>query len=422
MCFGQIKPTGFTREVANLINPLGKRYNPKLLVVNDTLFVCSSTGVYQKDMLRNSSWELYAFEGAPVIEFVRNGNKLLANAMSAANGRDSLLLFSRDNGKSFEDYTSSSFWEYGQNHLFRIAQNPQNLNSILTLTTCSGLNGSGDFGKNWQNLHPYSLGIHVAYASFHPLDTTAIYYSGENDIFSGRIFKSLDNGNTWAEYEVPGGDNCVHQIDFHPSDPNILIFGGEGKLGKSIDKGETWKVVDIADVEMYFYKVLFDRNHPDTLYASGFHGHYRDYQDTVFVFRSTDMGETWNLAYKEYLGANGGGVIDMVKYKDKLIFYTNKLGVLELDVKTTPVLISNRNIATKRYLTIYPNPVRNTLHFKSDVIIRSVDIINSTGGTVRQVTFYGNEKSVDVSNLSTGIYFATFYADQHRITEKVFIE
>lgn len=421
-CMGQIKSMGFTQKAPNLLSSMGKVYYPKLQIMNDTLFVNSITGIYQKDMLKDGEWKLYAFKDAPVIEFVRNGNSLLASAISTTTGRDSLLLISYDNGKSYEDFTSIDFLEYEKNHLFRISQNPQNLNSILILAVYYGLYQSKDFGKKWQSLHPYSLGLDVAFTSFHPLDTTTIYYCGEGAIHNGVIYKTCNSGNAWTEYIVPGGDNCVHQIDFHPLDSNILIWGGEGNIGKSTDKGETWNIVDLYYTGMYFYKVLFDKDNPNILYASGVPGRYPpDKQDSIWVYRSIDTGDTWHLAYQEYLGTNGGGVIDMVKYKDKLIFYTRELGVLELDVKTTPVIPNSINVVTKHELSVYPNPAVNTIYFDTDLLISGIDIINSIGSTVQKDVIPKNGKSIDVSRLNEGIYLAVFHVDNRKITKKICI-
>lgn len=423
-CFGQIKSIGFTQKVPRLLSVMQNVYYPKMHLINDTLYVCSSKGIYQKDMLTNSDWELYAFDDIPVIEFVKNGNKILANALSATEGKDSLIFLSLDGGKTHKSYVSPALLkEAGKNHLYRIIQNPKNLNSILTATVYGGLYESKDFGKNWSNLLPISLGIDIAFTSYHPLDTTTIFFSGENDIFSGRIYRSSDNGGTWIEYIVPGGDNCVHQIAFHPSNPDVLVWGGERKLGKSIDKGETWNVMDINDTGgMYFYKVLFDENDPNILYASGVPARYGiNEQDTIWVYRSTDMGDTWHLAYKEYLGANGGGVIDMVKYKDKLIFYTRELGILELDVKTTPVLPTDIGRIAKPELSVYPNPVINTLYFDTDLPVSGVELINSTGSMVQKDVIREKENAIDVSALDTGIYLAVFRMENGNITKKVCI-
>lgn len=86
-----------------------------------------------------------------------------------------MLLISRDGGKSYNDYTSPVFWEYKNNHLYRISQNPQNPSSLVTIAVRDGLFQSKDFGAKWENFFPYSLGIYIAFADFHPLDTATLF-------------------------------------------------------------------------------------------------------------------------------------------------------------------------------------------------------------------------------------------------------
>ncbi|MFR9166842.1 MAG: T9SS type A sorting domain-containing protein [Dysgonomonas sp.] len=415
LSYGQIQPMGFTQKV---VTPdiSWRKYVPKLQLINDTLFVSSNTGVYMKNMKNNSDWLLYAFKDSPVIEFVRNGNQILANSMGAWNEQDSLLLFSSDKGKTFEDYTSSYFLKYNKNHLYRLHQNPKNPNSNLILSYI-GLTKSVDFGKNWICLNEQSIGVNINFVSYHPLDTTTIFYSGETDNLGGKILKSSDNGETWSYYMVPGGDNCVHHIAFHPTNPDILIFGGEEIIGKSTDKGVSWKNIDLIYSGMYFYKVLFDEYNPNIIYTSGSRG---GEGDTIFVYRSTDIGETWHLAYKETLNSDCGKVLDMVKYKNKLIFYTNDCGLFELDLETTPIL--SVQTTTMYDLTVYPNPVRNTLRFETAGAIRRIDIIDCLGRIIQKTVISDSEKSIDVSGLNSGIYFAVFQTDNQKIAKKICIK
>jgi photosystem II stability/assembly factor-like uncharacterized protein len=209
--------------------------HPTLKLVDDTLYVCSNTGIYKKNLKDNSDWELYAFENTPVIEFVRNGNRLLALSTGTKDSSDSLLLLSNDNGQTFANYTSPHFLEHGFNYLYRIAQNPKNSNSILVLHAVSDVSKSEDFGLNWRKIHDGGYQWHL---NFHPLDTTALYFGGENDASEGKIYKSSDSGETWASYSLL--NNAIYCIAFHPTNPDILIFGGRGIIGKSTDKGETW--------------------------------------------------------------------------------------------------------------------------------------------------------------------------------------
>jgi len=92
------------------------------------------------------------------------------------------------------------------------------------------------YGQNW-------------YVGFHPLDGNTMFHSGESMDFSGFIFRSADGGNSWSAYSTfdDYGDNCVHSIAFHPTNPHILVYSGEGIIGKSTDKGETWKMINRPD-------------------------------------------------------------------------------------------------------------------------------------------------------------------------------
>jgi hypothetical protein len=366
LCFGQIQSMGFKPANEYFFMRMGI---PKLKLLDDNLYVCTQTGIYKKNLQSNADWELYAFENMPVIEFVKNGDKLLAITMYSAKdpqgndyvkwGTENLLLLSTDNGQTFIDFTSQHFIENGNNTIFRIAQNPENPNSIIALHARLGISKTFDFGENWglligSILRPLEL-------VFHSLDTTIFFHTGESMNFQGTIWKFSDNGDgtvTWKVYVQPTGSNCVHNIAFHPTNPDILVYGGEGFFGKSIDKGETWNALDYWNTGMYFYKTLFDERAPDTLYSTGFHGSGAPTKDTIYVYRSTDMGDSWQLFHKEYVGEihgeyleNCGFVIDMVKYKNKLFFYSLGGGLLKLQLDSTETYLISVSVNNDEYGT-----------------------------------------------------------------------
>lgn len=98
LCFGQIKPMGFTQEtITPASDRFFHRYRPKLQLLNDTLYVSSNTGIYRKDLKQDSDWDLFAFKDITVIEFVKNGNKLLVISPGTKSGQDSLMFISGDN-------------------------------------------------------------------------------------------------------------------------------------------------------------------------------------------------------------------------------------------------------------------------------------------------------------------------------------
>jgi hypothetical protein len=127
------------------------------------------------------------------------------------------------------------------------------------------------------------------------------------------------------------------------------------------------------------------------------------------------MGESWHLAYEESFDKDCGNIIDMVKYKNKLIFYTTKCGLYELEVES-PVAIQSPQITPS--LIVYPNPVRDILYYQSDIPILQVDIMDVAGRLVMSK----KESSIHVSGLETGIYIVVFHTKEHKINRKIYIE
>ena len=408
---GQIQHMGFTDNIYHNVSI--DRYYPKMKIISDDIYVASNFGIYKNNLKTNSDWELFAFENIPIIEFVKNGDKILAISTGVKNSTDSSLLLSNDNGKTFINCTSPYFNNEQYNYLHRINQNCQNPNSLL-IASESGLFLSTDFGDNWVNINPAWL---QWFAAFHPLDTSNIYFTGESNLQQAIIFKSSNNGNTWDKYSGIKGDNCVHNIAFHPHDPNILIFGGEGIIGKSMDKGNTWVISSLHETAMYFYTLIFDENDPNILYASGLNDDLNN--DAIYVYRSTDLGETWQLAYNEKVNSDCGGVIDMVKYESKLIFYTEKSGLFELDIEATPS--SNDAIISSGYNIEIHQSASGQIQFKSTEKVNFVDVIGLTGKVFKRVSISEQNGYIDTSYLPNGIYFLTFYTDKHPITKKMFI-
>ena len=333
--FVWVAQTEFTEEV---VSPDGIVYRPKLKLLDDVLYVCHNKGIFSKKLNEEGSkWELFAFGGLPIIEFVKNGDKILAISHGSKNHNDSLLFLSNDNGKTYVNFSSPDLLKNEPNYvcgecniLYRIAQHPQNADIVLVFTHY-GVSISEDFGLTWKSLNESNFGGQNWHLGFHPLDANTIFYSGEHLSCVGALYKSSDYGKTWSLYNTPFGDNCVHSIAFHPTNPNILIYSGEGVMGKSTDKGKTWKEMDLRETAMYFYKVLFDEDTPEILYASGAKGHAVN--DSVWVYRSTDTGESWHLAFHEKLNENIWAVVDMVKHKNKLFFYSYASGIIELELE-----------------------------------------------------------------------------------------
>ncbi len=416
-CFfshGQIKYIGQSHFELTEVN-WNNYYYPKLYIEDDTIYVSTNSGIFKKTLTQNDDWESYAFKGIPIIEFVKNEDYLLAISTGINNKTDSLLLLSKDKGRTIENLRPIGLIKSGINTMCRIAQNPENKNSILVLNLNSGLFHSPDFGDNWNSLSTNSL---QWYAGFHPLDTSTLFYSGETASLTGMIRSSYNSGKDWFTYLHQGEDNGVHHIAYHPTNPNILFYSGEGTIGKSIDKGATWNIVDLYNTGMYFYKIIFDINNPDILYATGSNGNSLN-KDTVFIYRSIDGGNTWNLAYKEYGGLDYGRIIDIVLYKNKLIFLTKLLKVFELDLGN--IQTNTEKISLIQDVEIFQNSISGAIQFRSKIKIKCIDFIDLSGKILKRINVSEDDNTISTSHLQKGIYYLSFYTDKGSITKKILV-
>jgi len=86
-------------------------------------------------------------------------------------------------------------------------------------------------------------------------------------------------------------------------------------------------------------------------------------------------------------------------------------------IKTSyPNLGIGQNELTSK-LTLYPNPVTNTLNISSDENVESVFIYSLSGALVKSVK--GNVESIDVSNFTSGSYLVSVTTDQGTSTQKI---
>jgi pectate lyase len=68
-------------------------------------------------------------------------------------------------------------------------------------------------------------------------------------------------------------------------------------------------------------------------------------------------------------------------------------------------------------LTMYPNPVANSLFISSDVAVQKTDIFSLTGVLVKQIE--GNIKTIDMSNLHKGSYLVKVQTEQGVIKQMI---
>lgn len=127
------------------------------------------------------------------------------------------------------------------------------------------------------------------HANIHSIDQSAsnsqiLYCGGE----SGGVFKSTDKGNNWFHVTAGLPVYEVRALAIHPSNPNLVLFGGAGQLYKTTDGGISWNITGDASFQNatpYIWDIEFNGNDPNIVFAASDEG----------LYRSTNAGDTWNL-------------------------------------------------------------------------------------------------------------------------------
>ena len=86
---------------------------------------------------------------------------------------------------------------------------------------------------------------------------------------------------------------------------------------------------------------------------------------------------------------------------------------------TNGLSLNTRDFDKDNSIFIYPNPASSILNFivKNNITISTITINDISG---KEIYKSGNaiNNSIDVSNLSSGVYFVTFKSDTSSVTKK----
>lgn len=185
-----------------------------------------------------------------------------------------------------------------------IAIDPKNKNKIYLTTLDSQIYVSSDAGKIWKYVTSFSRPqVILDDLIIDSEDSNIIYVSGHRHLEPGGFMSSKDGGLTWKESKDLKNE-AIHALAQSPSNPNILLAGGNGKVFLSYNKGEDW--TRITDDKVDFAprivdSAAFDPKNSNTIYVG----------TTWRAYKSTNSGKTWQLISKGMIDDSNVFAIDI---------------------------------------------------------------------------------------------------------------
>ncbi|MGH7616549.1 MAG: WD40/YVTN/BNR-like repeat-containing protein, partial [Gemmatimonadaceae bacterium] len=161
----------------------------------------------------------------------------------------------------------------------------------------------------FRSIGPASMGGRVDDIEVAPSDPNVIYVG----YATGGVFKSENNGTTFAPVFEAYGSASIGDIAIHPTNANIVYVGtgeannrqtssfGDG-IYKTEDGGKTFTNVGLKETQT-IARIVIDPRSPDVLYVA-VPGHLFGPSPDGGIYKTTDGGKTWTKI--KYVDENTG--------------------------------------------------------------------------------------------------------------------
>lgn len=131
------------------------------------------------------------------------------------------------------------------------------------------------------------------------------------------------------------------------------------------------------------------------------------FTDTLAVVLG-ETSATWstrtvNLSSKGY-NSQTVYIAFVLESYDRFILYLDDISVRKEDPASIGEMAKNN-------FQIYPNPAQSTLNIQSEIPVNKCLIYNSLGGLTLSINEVNSKQTLDVNNLTNGVYFIHIYTD-----------
>ena len=156
--------------------------------------------------------------------------------------------------------------------------------------------------SQWQFVGPVRMTGRMTDVAADPSLAGTIYIASA----SGGVFKTTDEGESWAPIFENYPTASIGDIALAPSDPSIIWVGtGEANIlrssmagtgiYKSTDAGENFTYMGLADTH-HIARILVHPSKPNTVYVASA-GHEYTFSEDRGVYKTTNGGKTWHKSF-----------------------------------------------------------------------------------------------------------------------------
>jgi photosystem II stability/assembly factor-like uncharacterized protein len=165
--------------------------------------------------------------------------------------------------------------------------------TIYVATASGGVWKTENEGTTWAPIFENQASAAIGDIALAPSDQNTIWVgTGEHNIFRSSqagigVFKSSDGGKTWTHMGL-SDTNTIARIVVHPTNPAVVYVAAGGHewttntdrgVYKTVDGGKTWEKVLYVNDETGAYDLVMDPRSSDTLYAATWQRTRRKWND-----------------------------------------------------------------------------------------------------------------------------------------------
>ncbi len=181
-------------------------------------------------------------------------------------------------------------------------------NSQRSVSYGDGVYRSDDGGKSWKNVG-LKTSEHIGRILIDPRNSDVVYVAAQGPLWNAGgdrgLYKTTDGGKTWKCVLSIGENTGVTDVVLDPRNPDVLLAaayqrrrhvwtlingGPESAIYKSTDGGANWRKVKtgLPTEDLGRISLAIAPSNPDVVYAG-----VESIDKKGGVFRSADLGETW---------------------------------------------------------------------------------------------------------------------------------